>query len=81
MDKMDNWITVDDAEKISGYDQNHIRMLARVGKVAGRKFGNTWQIDKDSILKYAKGRDERAHMPKNLKTGKVGSRGTNGKQN
>ncbi len=78
MDKMDNWITVDEAEKISGYDQNHIRMLARVGKVAGRKFGNTWMIDKNSILKYAKGRDERAHMPKNLKTG---SEGTNGKQN
>lgn len=75
---MDNWITVDDAEKISGYDQNHIRMLARVGKVTGRKFGNTWMIDKNSILQYAKGREKRAHMPKNLK---ARSGESNGKHN
>lgn len=64
---MDNWITIDKAESLSGYDQNYIRMLARAGKVVGRKFGNTWMIDKNSISEYAKGRVERAHMPKNTK--------------
>ena len=48
----DNWISVEEAAKISGYHPEHIRRLIRGGKVKGRKFSIVWQVDRASFDAY-----------------------------
>jgi len=48
----DNWISVEEAAKISGYHPEHIRRLIRGGKVKGRKFSIVWQVDRSSFYAY-----------------------------
>ncbi len=47
-----NWITIAEACKLSGYHPDHLRELAREGRIQGRKFVTVWQIDKASLLAY-----------------------------
>ena len=46
------WITTAEAAELSGYHPYHVRALAREGKIAGRKFGNVWQISQSSLEEY-----------------------------
>jgi excisionase family DNA binding protein len=47
-------ITVNEAAKLSGYNAVHLRRLFRSGEVKARKFGETWMVDKDSLMEYLK---------------------------
>ena len=50
----EDWITVEDAAALSGYNADYIRKLANAGKIEARKFAIVWQISKASLLKYLK---------------------------
>jgi excisionase family DNA binding protein len=46
------WLTVNEAAKLSGYDPEHIRRLVREGKIKARKFSIVWMVDRESLLAY-----------------------------
>ncbi len=50
----ERWITVDRAAQISGYRPDSIRVLARSGRVAGRKVSTVWLVDSHSLSAYVK---------------------------
>lgn len=49
---MEQWISTDKAEELTGYKADYIRQLATNGKVVSKKFGHAVMIDKESLLKY-----------------------------
>lgn len=62
-----DWITVSDAAKISGYNEEHVRRLLRDGSIVGRKFGIVWQVKRSSFMLYlskAQSSEDRRHGPK-----------------
>jgi excisionase family DNA binding protein len=48
----DEWITVREAARLSGYHIEHIRRLTRTGEVKARKFATVWQVNRKSLLTY-----------------------------
>ena len=48
----DEWITVADAAKISGYNEDHITRLIREGKIKAKKFSIVWQVNRGSLEAY-----------------------------
>lgn len=50
----DNWLTVQEATKLSGYNADHLRELIRDGKINARKFSIVWMVDRESLLGYLK---------------------------
>jgi excisionase family DNA binding protein len=48
------WITSADAAELSGYSVENIRKLAASGKVKAQRWGRDWQIDRNSLLAYAR---------------------------
>lgn len=46
------WLTVNEAAKLIGYDPEHIRRLVREGKIHARKFSIVWMVDRKSLLAY-----------------------------
>ena len=62
------WITTSEAAELSGYHPEYLRELIRTEKVHGRKFGNVWQISKQSLLTYlsdSRGSEDKRRGPKN----------------
>ena len=45
-----DWITTQEARKISGFSEQYLRRLIRSGKLNGRKFGILWQVDSKSFV-------------------------------
>ncbi len=63
------WITVSQAAKLSGYNEEYIRRLLRDGTIVGRKFGIVWQVKHSSLntyLKQAQGSEDKRHGPKKI---------------
>ena len=52
MVKNDEWLTVNQAAKLSGYNADHLRELIRDGKIKAHKFSIVWMVDRDSLLAY-----------------------------
>jgi excisionase family DNA binding protein len=50
--KSDEWITVTEASKLSGYNREHITRLIREGKIEAKKFSIVWQVSRDSLEAY-----------------------------
>ena len=48
----DEWISVRDAAKLTGYNKEHITRLIREGKIEAKKFSIVWQISRDSLQAY-----------------------------
>ena len=48
----DEWITVQDAARLSGYHAEYVRLLIREGRLTAKKFGPLWAISKYSLLAY-----------------------------
>ena len=49
---LDNFISVKDAAKYSGYSQQYLRRLLRRKKIIGSKVGQLWVIDIDTLEDY-----------------------------
>jgi excisionase family DNA binding protein len=63
----DEWLTVQEAATLTGYHAEYLRLLIREGKVAARKFGPVWAVDKSALLTYlkiAEKSSDRRHGPK-----------------
>jgi excisionase family DNA binding protein len=52
MAKNDEWLTVNQAAKLSGYNADHLRELIRDGKIKAHKFSIVWMVDRESLLAY-----------------------------
>jgi len=64
---IDEWLTVQEAAKLTGYHAEYLRILTREGKITARKFGPVWAINKSSLLAYLKTAEQspdRRHGPK-----------------
>jgi excisionase family DNA binding protein len=48
----DEWLTVHDAAKLSGYHPESIRELVRQGKIKAQKFSIVYRVDRESLLAY-----------------------------
>jgi excisionase family DNA binding protein len=46
------WLTVQEAAKLSGYHPETLRELIRQGKIKARKFSIVYQVNKESLLAY-----------------------------
>jgi len=51
---MEEWLTSYDAAHMSGYNPDYIRQLIRSKKVTGRKWGPSWQVNRESLKAYMK---------------------------
>lgn len=51
-DAMPEWITTEEAAEISGYHPEHVRWLARGGKIGAEEKRRDWWIDRDRFRKY-----------------------------
>ncbi len=63
----DEWLTVQEAAKLTGYHAEYLRLLIREEKLAARKFGPVWAVDKSALLTYLKVAEkssDRRHGPK-----------------
>jgi hypothetical protein len=52
------WLTVNEAAKVSGYHPEHIRRLVRQGSVEAKKFSIVWMVSKDSLLNYIRDQEK-----------------------
>ena len=48
----DKWMTTEEAAKYSGYDVEHVRRLARQGKIGAVKRGRDWWIEVEVFMAY-----------------------------
>ncbi len=51
---MADWISVEEAVEVSGYNAGHIRRLIREGQIQAEKKGLMWWIDQKSLMDYLK---------------------------
>ncbi len=49
-----DWITVNDAAEISGYNAEYLRRLIRNKKIKFRKFSFIYQVNRKSLIDYLK---------------------------
>ncbi len=64
---MADWISVEEAAELSGYNVQHIRRLIRTKQVTAEKKGLMWWVDRKSLLDYlkdAKKSDDQRRGPK-----------------
>jgi len=54
MAKQEEWITTKEASELSGYTPYHIRELIREERIKAQKFGEVWQVSKQSLLAYVR---------------------------
>jgi excisionase family DNA binding protein len=47
------WITTKGAAELTGYSAAYFRQLIARGRLAGRKMGRDWILDKSEVLEYA----------------------------
>jgi len=46
------WLTVKEVAKISGYHVAYIRRLLKAGDIEAQKFATVWQVDRESLEAY-----------------------------
>ncbi len=50
----EKWITTRQAAELSGYNLRYLLRLLQSGKLKGRRFGWGWQVNRASLLAYAR---------------------------
>ena len=66
----DEWLSVTEAAKLSGYHPEYIRRLIRDGEIEAKKFSIVWQVRTQSLLDYleiAESKDDKRFTPKSKK--------------
>ncbi|NJC95329.1 MAG: hypothetical protein C3F07_01870 [Anaerolineales bacterium] len=51
---MEEWLTTYEAAKLANLDPDYIRKLVRAEKIKGRKWGQSWQVQRASLLDYVR---------------------------
>ena len=52
MGALSDWLTTQEAARLTGYHPVHIRRLIYSGELDAQKWGNEWMISKESLLQY-----------------------------
>ena len=65
MTNSNEWITVSEAAKLSGYHPEHVRRLVREGAISAKKFSIVWMVNRDALLAYIK--SQKKQIPKDSK--------------
>ena len=55
---MEEWLTTYEAARLSNYELDYIRKLIRAQKIMGRKWGQSWQVSRQSLLKFMEEREQ-----------------------
>jgi excisionase family DNA binding protein len=55
---MEDWLTTFEAARISEYELDYIRKLIRAKKIVGRKWGQSWQISRQSLIDFMEDREQ-----------------------
>jgi glutamine amidotransferase-like uncharacterized protein len=66
----DDWLSVSEAVKLSGYHPEYIRRLIRNEEIEAKKFSIVWQVKRKSLLDYiesAKEKEDKRFTPKSKK--------------
>jgi len=50
----EKWLTTYEAARLADLDPDYIRKLVRAQKIAARKWGQSWQVQRASLLDYLK---------------------------
>ena len=50
----DEWLTVNEAAELSGYNAEYLRRLMREMKIKYRKFSFLYQVNRESLIGYMK---------------------------
>jgi excisionase family DNA binding protein len=65
---MEEWLTTYEAAQISNYELDYIRKLIRAKMLVGRKWGQSWQVSRQSLMEFLKEREtqgqKRGRKPK-----------------
>jgi len=48
----EEWLTTEDAARVSGYSQAYMRQLAQRGEVTAIKAGRDWLLERGALLEY-----------------------------
>ena len=54
---IEEWLTTFEASRISNYELDYIRKLIRAGKIKGRKWGQSWQVSRQSLQEFLEERE------------------------
>ena len=54
-----DWISTEEAARISGYHPNHIRRLIKAGEIQARKWGSALMISRNSVSHYLRKMENR----------------------
>ena len=54
MGALGDWITTEEAARLTGYNVQHIRRLVRSGKIKSQKLGRDYVIDRKSLDDYVR---------------------------
>lgn len=54
---MEEWLTTFEASRLSGYELDYIRKLIRAKLIIGRKWGQSWQVDRKSLVQFLERRE------------------------
>jgi len=52
IEQLQEWITTNLAQALTGYSQAYMRQLAQRGRVEARKVGRDWLVNRESLLEY-----------------------------
>jgi excisionase family DNA binding protein len=66
----DDWLSVSEAAKLSGYHPEYIRRLIREGEIEAKKFSIVWQVRRKSLIDYiesAESKEDKRFTPKSKK--------------
>lgn len=55
---MEDWLTTYEAARISEYELDYIRKLIRAKKILGRKWGQSWQVNRLSLMEFIEEREK-----------------------
>ncbi len=50
----EEWLTTYEAARLANLDPDYIRKLVRAEKIQARKWGQSWQVQRVSLLSYVK---------------------------
>jgi hypothetical protein len=65
-----DWLTVNEAAELSGYNPEYLRRLMREQKIQHRKFSFIYQVNRGSLLEYlkkAESTEDKRYSPKRKK--------------
>jgi len=51
---VEEWLTTYEAARLANLDPDYIRKLVRAEKIKARKWGQSWQVHRVSLLAYLK---------------------------